>query len=63
MYEIVRYSGDFEFVFKKVYELKERVIYWQDKTGKPIKVDTHFFYNPVDEQWEGEFEVTYEKEL
>lgn len=63
MYEIVRYSGEFEEVFKKIYNLKDRVMYWQDKTGKPLVVNTHFFYNVEDEQWEGEFEIIYEREI
>lgn len=63
MYERVRYSGEFEDVFKKIYDLKERIIYWQNKTGKPLSINTHFFFNIEDDHWEGEFEIIYEREL
>lgn len=63
MCETVRFSGDFEYVFVEVYKLKEKIFQWKHKTIIPIKINTYFFYNTLDDQWEGELEVTYEREI
>jgi hypothetical protein len=64
MYEILRYAEeDFEKLFKKINNLEDKVLYWSNRTNRQVTVDTKFFYNREDEIWEGEFTVSYEKEI
>ena len=64
MYDVVRYANkDFEIIFKKINNLEEKILYWSERTKKKVEIDTNFFYNMEDEMWEGEFIITYEKEI
>lgn len=64
MYDIVRYAEeDFEVVFRKINNLEEKVLFWSERTRKSVEIDINYFFNIEDGIWEGEFAITYEKEI